>query len=162
MKTTYLTALLIAALPALPVLAQSTSDAPEVEPRPQEAEITEMADGGAAWQSEYTGTDGEDLYQTLCAGCHMPDGSGAVGAGEYPALSGNPNLEFAGYATYLIVNGQQAMPSFGHFLSDAQVVAITDFIQSGLGNGYEPDGDIEGVAAVRPLDPVDQDTEEHE
>ena len=62
---------------------------------PQVREITAMADGGE-WVEEYVSEDGEKLYQSLCSGCHMADGSGAVGARKYPALIGNPNLEFAG------------------------------------------------------------------
>ena len=51
---------------------------------------------GGEWVEEYVSEDGEKLYQSLCSGCHMADGSGAVGARKYPALIGNPNLEFAG------------------------------------------------------------------
>lgn len=92
----------------------------EVESRPQEREITAMADGGE-WVEEYV----------------------SVGAGKYPALGGNPNLEFAGYATYIIINGQAAMPSFGHFLDDKQVLAITDYLQTNLDNDYEADGTLQ-------------------
>jgi cytochrome c5 len=31
----------------------------------------------------FTETSGEALYNATCAGCHMPDGKGAVGAGHY-------------------------------------------------------------------------------
>ena len=58
---------------------------PESEARPQERDITAMADGGE-WVEEYVSEDGEELYQTLCSGCHMADGSGAIGAGKYPCL----------------------------------------------------------------------------
>ncbi|KZZ27571.1 hypothetical protein A3753_30870, partial [Sulfitobacter sp. HI0082] len=117
---------------------------------------------GGEWVEEYVSEDGEELYQTLCSGCHMADGSGAIGAGKYPALSGNPNLEYAGYATYIIINGQAAMPSLGHFLDNQQVLAITDYIQTNLGNDYEADGTLDAVADARPAEPVDQNTEEHE
>ncbi|MFD2739976.1 c-type cytochrome [Sulfitobacter aestuarii] len=189
MRHTLITALILGAMSALPLQAQSSDqngetdtpqatqdaqtddstgaaqtgeNAPAEEARPKEAEITAMADGGPEWTAEYVSEDGEQLYQTLCAGCHMPDGSGAEGAGQYPALSGNPNLEYSGYATYLIVNGQAGMPSLGHFLDDTQVVAITDYIQTNLGNDYETDGTVEAVADARPADPADQNTEEHE
>ncbi|MBI6630011.1 c-type cytochrome [Pontibaca salina] len=162
MKNTFITTLILGAFAALPLQAQSTDQGAEKEIKPEEAMITEMADEGADWNDEYTSTDGEELYQTLCAGCHMSDGSGAEGGGHYPALSGNPNLEFSGYATHVIVNGQAGMPSLGHFLDDEQVVAITDYIQTNLGNDYEPDGTVEAVADVRPDDPADQNAEEHE
>ncbi|TCS46435.1 cbb3-type cytochrome c oxidase subunit III [Primorskyibacter sedentarius] len=121
-----------------------------------------MADAGAGWTDGYTSTDGEELDQTLCAGCHMTDGSGAVGAGEYPALQANANLEFSGYAIYIIVNGQAGMPSLGHFLDDEQVVALTNYLQTNLGNDYQPDGSIEAVGDARPATPTNQDTEDHE
>ncbi|MFG6546853.1 c-type cytochrome [Sulfitobacter sp. 1A10445] len=96
------------------------------------------------------------------AACNGPNGSETIGAGKYPALSGNPNLEYAGYATYIIINGQAAMPSLGHFLDDQQVLAITDYIQTNLGNDYEADGTLDAVADARPAEPVNQNTEEHE
>ena len=89
-------------------------------------------------------------------------GSGAVGAGKYLALIGNPNLEFAGNATYIIINGQAAMPSFGHFLDNKQLLAITNYLHTNLGNDYEADGTLDAVADARPAEPVDQNTEEHE
>ena len=47
-----------------------------------------------------------------CQGCHMPEGQGAAGAGEYPALAKNPRLEASGYLAYIVVNGSRAMPPF--------------------------------------------------
>ena len=44
----------------------------------------------------FTQRDGETLYRSICAGCHMPDGRGATGAGAYPALGRNAKLEAAG------------------------------------------------------------------
>ena len=174
MRQTFITAAIVGMLGTLPLYAQDDGvdtraaqetetgeTSTEVEARPQEREITAMADGGE-WVEEYVSEDGEELYQSLCSGCHMADGSGAIGAGKYPELSGNPNLEFAGYATYIIINGQAAMPSFGHFLDDKQVLAITDYLQTNLGNDYEPDGTLDAVADARPAEPIDQNTEEHE
>lgn len=100
----------------------------------------------------YTTTDGQQLYDTLCAGCHQPDGSGAIGAGAYPALKNNQNLEYASYPISLIVNGQAAMPSFSHLLNDEQIVAVTSYIQSGLGNGYKSDATVQMVADARPAE----------
>jgi mono/diheme cytochrome c family protein len=40
---------------------------------------------------------GEAIYQGICQGCHMPQGQGAVGAGAYPALAGNPIAAVANY-----------------------------------------------------------------
>ena len=45
----------------------------------------------------FTGQGGEQLFASVCQGCHMPDGKGAAGAGVYPSLAGNKNLEAGGY-----------------------------------------------------------------
>lgn len=159
MKTIFFTAIALVGLTPLFAQAQATD---QTEMKPAETMISELADKAEFGADGYTSTDGEALYQTLCAGCHMPDGGGAVGAGEYPALTGNTNLEFAGYAITLIVNGQGAMPSFGTFLDDEQVAAVTAYIQSNLGNSYTPDATAQMVADVRPAEPVDPNTAEHE
>tara|TARA_R110000850_G_scaffold102824_2_gene212441 strand:+ start:3635 stop:4171 length:537 start_codon:yes stop_codon:yes gene_type:complete len=174
MRQTFITATIVGMLGAHSLDAQDSNNnlnsaqvtetekkPPEIEARPQERDITAMADGGE-WVEEYVSEDGEDLYQTLCSGCHMSTGAGAIGAGKYPALSRNPNLEYAGYATYIIINGQAAMPSLGHFLDDRQVLAITDYIQTNLGNDYDADGTLDAVKDARPTQPTDQNREEHE
>jgi len=38
---------------------------------------------------------GAQIYAQVCQGCHMPGGTGANGAGQYPAFAGNPNLASA-------------------------------------------------------------------
>lgn len=149
MKTILFTIAALTAASAIAAHAQSAAMSPF-------AEDTTFGSAG------YTSTDGEVLYQTLCAGCHMPDGSGAIGAGEYPALKQNPNLEYSAYPITLIVNGQAGMPAFGTFLSDEQVVALTTFLQTGLGNDYEPDATIEAVTNARPANPEDPNKAEHE
>lgn len=159
MKTALFT---IAALTSFSALAAHAQSGDEAETKVQETNISAFADEMQFGSDGYTSTDGETLYQTLCAGCHMPDGSGAVGAGAYPALKGNTNLEYAAYPITLIVNGQAGMPGFGTFLDDEQIVALTSFIQSNLGNDYTPDATVETVAGARPTDPADPNTAEHE
>src|SRR5215470_14441532 len=56
---------------------------------------------------------GEELFANVCQGCHMPGASGATGAGSYPSLASNRNLEASGYPIYLVVNGRRGMPPFG-------------------------------------------------
>lgn len=105
-----------------------------------------------------TGTIGQEggqaVYDAVCAGCHMPDGEGAVGAGAYPALADNQNLEFPSYAVLVVVQGQGAMPPLGGILTDEQVVDVVDYIRSSFGNDYvESVGEatVEEAAAVRPV-----------
>ena len=181
MKTLLFTALAVASISAQAVVAQTATETTTEQPaeqtsgdqtlptdesgeaamQPEETAVTAAAEGTQFGKGGYTSTDGEELYQTLCAGCHMPDGRGAVGAGAYPALAGNENLEYSGYAVSLIVNGQKAMPAFGTFLDDEQIVAITTYLQTDL-NDYTPDATTESVAAARPAEPEDPNTAEHE
>src|ERR1700730_14939957 len=84
----------------------------------------------------FTHRDGEAIYRNVCAGCHMPDGRGAVGAGAYPALARNAKLEAAGYPVLLVVKGQKPEHGFGPVLDDNQVVAVVDYIRANLGNAY--------------------------
>ena len=40
---------------------------------------------------------GAALFASVCAGCHQPNGQGAVGAGAYPALADNKEVASADY-----------------------------------------------------------------
>jgi mono/diheme cytochrome c family protein len=82
---------------------------------------------------------GEELYNNVCRGCHMADAQGATGAGSYPSLASNPNLEQAGYPVTLVVRGRRAMPSFGNMMNDAQVAAVVNYLRTHFGNNY---GDV--------------------
>jgi mono/diheme cytochrome c family protein len=79
---------------------------------------------------------GEALYADICQGCHMPEGVGAVGAGAYPALAGNPKLEAAGYPVSLVLHGRKGMPPFGKLLTDEQVAAVVNYIRTHFGNDF--------------------------
>ena len=81
-------------------------------------------------------TSGEELFANICRGCHMPDGAGATGAGSYPPLAVNPNLESGGYSIYLVLNGRRAMPPFGDRLSDEQIAAVVNYVRTHFGNDY--------------------------
>ena len=94
-------------------------------------------------------TEGKAIYNAVCSGCHMPDGKGAVGAGAYPALAGNPNLETADYPIYIIIHGQRAMPNLGGIMDDEQIAAVVNYIRHDLGNNFEGDTTAEDVAAAR-------------
>ena len=94
-------------------------------------------------------TEGKAIYNAICSGCHMPDGKGATGAGTYPALAGNANLETPDYPIYLIINGQKAMPPVGDVMDDAQIAAVVNYIRHDLGNNFEGDTTAEDVAAAR-------------
>ena len=97
----------------------------------------------------FTEMGGAALYRSVCAGCHMPNGQGAVGAGAYPALANDPKLAQAAYPIALVLKGQGAMPPFGRSLSDAQVAAVVGFIRTNFGNAYADAPSAADVAAAR-------------
>jgi mono/diheme cytochrome c family protein len=84
----------------------------------------------------FTETTGEALYNATCAGCHMPDGKGAQGAGHYPALAGNPALEAAPYVIANVLHGRAAMPPFGDTMDDDQVAAVVNYTRTHFGNRF--------------------------
>jgi cytochrome c5 len=79
---------------------------------------------------------GEELFAGVCQGCHMSDASGAAGAGSYPSLAGNRNLEASGYPLSVVVNGQRGMPPVGAMMSDDQVAAVVNYLRTHFGNHY--------------------------
>lgn len=94
--------------------------------------------------------EGGAIYRAVCQGCHMPQGEGAVGAGAYPALAKNDKLEAAGYAVFIVINGQKAMPPIGSYLDDEQVAAVVTYIRTHFGNAYKEPVSLDDVKASRP------------
>lgn len=70
-------------------------DAQPIATEPDEAHTSEFRTfdpTGEEWEifrssGKITRKGGEAMYDAVCAGCHMPDGEGAVGAGAYPAVA---------------------------------------------------------------------------
>jgi mono/diheme cytochrome c family protein len=79
---------------------------------------------------------GEELYNNVCRACHMMDARGAAGAGTYPSLAANPNLETAGYPLTMVIHGRRAMPPFGGMMNDAQIAAVVNYLRTHFGNNY--------------------------
>ncbi|WGS29509.1 cytochrome c [Bradyrhizobium sp. ISRA464] len=80
---------------------------------------------------------GEELFANVCQGCHMPDAMGAIGAGSYPSLAGNKNLETGSYPVFLILNGRRGMPAFGDMMTDGQVAAVVNYVRTHFGNNFQ-------------------------
>ena len=80
---------------------------------------------------------GEELFANVCQGCHMPDATGATGAGTYPSLAGNKTLEAGSYPIFLIVNGRRGMPAFGDMMNDGQVAAVVNYVRTHFGNDFQ-------------------------
>ena len=85
----------------------------------------------------FTEKTGEELYANVCQACHMDKGQGAVGAGHYPALAKNENLESAGYPVTVVVHGLNGMPPVGQMMSDEQVAAVVNYVRTHFGNDYK-------------------------
>jgi mono/diheme cytochrome c family protein len=92
---------------------------------------------------------GEELFGNVCQGCHMQGALGAAGAGSYPSLAGNRNLESSGYPIYLVVNGRRGMPGFGDMMSDDQIAAVVNYLRTHFGNNYEDRVTAKDVTAAR-------------
>lgn len=96
-----------------------------------------------------TPEEGERIYTTICQGCHMAKGEGAIGAGTYPKLAGNPLVASRQYVATTVLLGRKGMPSFGALpgmnaqearmlatLTDDQIAAVVNFVRGRLGNSF--------------------------
>jgi mono/diheme cytochrome c family protein len=97
----------------------------------------------------FTEKSGEQLFSNVCRGCHMSDGRGAAGAGTYPSLVDDRNLESSGYPIDVVVNGQRGMPAFGSMMSNDQVAAVVNYLRTHFDNGYRDGVTADDVKAVR-------------
>lgn len=133
----FIAGLLVAA--GLPAFAQDTPA--EVGGTAETSEFRTFDPTEEEWETfrssgEITHQGGEAVYNSVCAGCHMPDGEGAVGAGVYPALAGNEALAAPAYPIFMVLEGQGAMPPFGSILDDQQIADVVDYIRSNFGNDF--------------------------
>jgi len=99
--------------------------------------------------SRFTETDGEKLYNGVCAACHMPNAMGGAGAGAYPALAKNDKLAASGYPVMMVMNGHGAMPSFRETMTDAQIAAVVGYVRTHFGNSYADPVPLDEVKQVR-------------
>jgi mono/diheme cytochrome c family protein len=102
---------------------------------------------------------GAAIYSNICQGCHMPQAQGAVGAGHYPALAGDPKLVSWEYVAITVLRGRNGMPAFALpaeqaeetravHLTDAQVADIVNYVRHHFGNHYKQSVTAEQVAAL--------------
>ena len=107
-----------------------------------------------------TETDGKQIYQHICQGCHMPDAMGATGAGKYPALAGDSALASAEFMAITLLQGRRNMPAFGGngdmgvffsvpTLTDEQIAAVINYVRSHFGNHFKGAITPAQVAALR-------------
>lgn len=111
-----------------------------------------LADSAGATFSDgdnFSEKTGQELYANVCQACHMDQGQGAVGAGKYPALAKNVNLEAGGYPVYVLLHGLKGMPPVGKMMSDDQVAAVVNYVRTNFGNDYKDAVTAEDVAGSR-------------
>jgi mono/diheme cytochrome c family protein len=104
-------------------------------------------------------TDGRQIFEQICQGCHMQGGRGAVGAGHFPALASNRTLASRQYIALTILIGRRNMPAFGAkhaigfggppaTLSEEQIAAVINYVRTHFGNRYTDSITASEVAAL--------------
>ncbi len=119
--------------------------------------VTGIGHAQEIYAGAYPQKTGEELYQGICQGCHMPNARGAVGAGAYPALAGDIRLAAGVYPLTVVLNGQRAMPPIGEDLSDEQVANVVNYIRTHFGNHYKDAVTPAAVKAARRSHGPDQE-----
>jgi mono/diheme cytochrome c family protein len=98
---------------------------------------------------EFSEQGGADLFRNICAGCHQPDAKGAVGAGSYPSLVADKNLDSADFMLSVLLGGLKGMPPVGDMMSDAQVADVATYVRTHFGNAYPGAVSAADVAVAR-------------
>ena len=104
-------------------------------------------------------TDGRQIYERICQGCHMADGRGAAGAGRYPALAKDLALSSRQYMAMTILAGRRNMPAFGAkhaigfggppmVLNETQIAAVINYVRTHFENHYKDSITAAEVAAI--------------
>jgi mono/diheme cytochrome c family protein len=104
-------------------------------------------------------SEGKQVYERICQGCHMPDAKGATGAGKYPALAGDPALASRQFMALTLINGRRNMPAFGAkhafgfggpgaSLTSAEIAAVINYVRTNFGNNFTDAITPEEVAAL--------------
>ena len=116
-----------------------------------EAALTQDSTKRRTFSSGYAFVEmsGEELFANVCAGCHMPDAMGATGAGNYPPLAQDRDLQVARYPVDIVVNGRRAMPPFGDMMNDDQIAAVVNYVRTHFGNDYRDAVTASDVKAMR-------------
>jgi mono/diheme cytochrome c family protein len=122
--------------------------------------VSRADDAGSLTTAKMTEGQGEKIYSHICQGCHMPQGEGAIGAGHYPKLAGDPALASWRYVALTVMGGKNGMPAFGSdpmeagqtlsaSLSDAQIADVVNYVRSHFGNHFKERVTAAEVAVLR-------------
>jgi mono/diheme cytochrome c family protein len=102
---------------------------------------------------------GEQIYEHICQGCHMPGGQGAAGAGAFPKLAANKNFVSWRFVALTVLDGRNGMPPFGYpegqgmrsgpaHLTDEQIADVVNYVRSHFGNAYKAEVTAKQIAAL--------------
>jgi len=102
---------------------------------------------------------GQQIYEHICQGCHMPGAQGASGAGFYPKLAADKKLVSWQFVALTVLNGRNGMPPFGFpadqvvqlrttHLSDQQVADVVNYLRSHFDNKFPATVTAKQVAAL--------------
>jgi mono/diheme cytochrome c family protein len=133
----------ILASTALYTVAATTSGVLAEGAAPPSAELTSSRSATFSQQS------GEALFVNACQACHMEEGKGAVGAGTYPPLANNSNVEDGSYSIYVVLHGLKGMPPMDKMMSDEQVATVVNYVRTHFGNAYRDPVTDQDVADAR-------------
>ena len=103
--------------------------------------------------------NGEQIYEHICQGCHMPGGQGAAGAGAFPKLAANKNFVSWRFVALTVLDGRNGMPPFGYpegqgirsgpaHLTDGQIADVVNYVRSHFGNAYKAEVTAAEVSAL--------------
>jgi mono/diheme cytochrome c family protein len=103
--------------------------------------------------------NGEQIYDHICQGCHMPGGQGAVGAGSYPKLAADKKFVSWRFVALTVLDGRNGMPPFGYptgsrmgagpaHLSDAQIADVVNYVRGHFGNEYKAEVTAEQISSL--------------
>jgi cytochrome c oxidase subunit 2 len=98
------------------------------------------------WDKQELISEGQAVYDTNCAACHQPDGTGA---GSFPAIKGS-SVAMGPLDDHLnlVLNGKPgtAMAAFESRLNDAELAAVVTYQRNAFGNDV---GDVVQPSLVR-------------
>ncbi len=98
---------------------------------------------------EFSEQGGADLFRNVCAACHQPDAKGAAGAGAYPSLVADKNLDSSDFMLAVLLGGLKDMPPVGGMMRDAQVADVVNYVRTHFGNSYTDAVSAADVSAAR-------------
>ncbi|KUR74339.1 cytochrome c [Novosphingobium sp. FSW06-99] len=96
---------------------------------------------------------GKEVFEQICAACHMADAKGGGEAGaRVPALAGNKNLANKDYPIIILLKGRGGMPWFTDILTKPQIAAVITYVRGHFNDYKDPVtvADIDRIGSTNP------------